>query len=330
MIEFLYNIIASLKVCFKKPLLFLMVMFLLQGCLYVNNTQIDKKDTAFSKFIRGTVYIEDQHLKIRACGSSSIAILKDPEQLLRKHFTVAGERLPSLYIEANASAAGAIDWRLESLYFVSQRPQQCGAKLRGLDYLLESLDGRIQAQISGLEVIISKRDIYTQLKFASQREGNVWKGDIQLAQGRRFKMLLTVEEQPCIDERQQWYSASAEVILNGESHLGCVRRGDTAKKFASGNYSNALSQDSAFIVLDLQQDSSADLIIDFRNGHPLEINQGQWKMLSSEVLELTLGDQSEGDGQSVMLFQVFNNKELRLKGFSEILGSNGLQLLPVK
>ncbi len=330
MIECLSRINSKFQNCLNKFLVLFAVIFLLQGCLYINNTVVEEKEVAFSKFLRGTVYLENQQLKLRACGSSAISTLKDPQQYLRKHFSVAGEYLPSLYIEANASAADAIDWQLDTLYFVSQRPQQCGAKLRGLDYLLESLDGSLQAQVSDRQVIISKQDIYTQLNFSSQRKDNNWKGDLQLPQGRRFVMSLTIDDKPCTDNNQQWYSASAQVRLNGQSYLACVRKGDPIKQFASGSYSNVLSQDSAFIVLDLEQDNSAKLIIDFRNGHPLEINPGQWKMLSNAVLELTVGDQADSDGQSVMLFQVFNNKELRLKGFSEILGNTGLKLLPVK
>ena len=314
----------------NKTLLLVVSMFLLQGCLYINSTAVEQQEPAFSKFLRGTVYVEDQQLKLRACGSSIIAVLKDPKQRLRQHFNKAGEQSPSLYIEANASAAGALDWQLEEVYFVSQRPQQCGAKLRGLDYLLESLDGVLQAQVSGQNVIINKQDIYTQLSFSSQRKGDIWQGDLQLPQGRRFKMSLALNTTNCVDREQQWYSAGAKITLNGESHLACVRRGDPIKKFASGSYSNALSQDSAFIVIDLLSNNSARLILDFRNGHPLNVNQGHWKMLSSEVLELTLGEQADNTEQSVMLFQVFNNKELRLKGFSEILGNSGLKLLPVK
>ena len=155
MIECLSRFNSKFQYCLNKFLVLFAVMFLLQGCLYINNTAPEEKEVAFSKFLRGTVYLE-----LRACGSSAISLLKDPQQYLRPHFNVAGEYLPSLYIEANASAAGAIDWQLDALYFVSQRPQQCGAKLRGLDYLLESLDGRLQAQVSGLQVFVSKQDIY--------------------------------------------------------------------------------------------------------------------------------------------------------------------------
>ncbi|MFT5707412.1 MAG: hypothetical protein ACI9ES_001703, partial [Oceanospirillaceae bacterium] len=161
-----------------------------------------------------------------------------------------------------------------------------------------------------------------------KNQDNTWYGTLQLAQGKQYKMRLKIENKVCLDKSGQWYSLSANLDLNGETHLGCARKGDQFKKFASGNYSNQLANGSAFIVLDLQQDNSAKLILDYRNGHPMIVSKGQWKMLSNQVLELNLNSHDARIAQSVMLFQVFNNHELKLKSFSELLGNKGLKLLP--
>lgn len=308
----------------------LLITLLIQGCLQMNQSKVETQSNAFSKFLRGTVYLENERYKIRACGSSSIAFLSDPNNLLESHFRVAGDTLPSLYIEANTVAENALDWQLGKLYFVSDRPQQCGAKLRGLDYLVESVDAAVQAQVTGTKVVVSKKDIYTQLAFAAKKEANLWKGDLQLAQGRRFKMSLQLIDKPCRSQSNNWYNLSAKISLNGEEYLACARKGDPVKQFASGNYSNFLSRDNAFIVLDLQQNSTAKLILDYRNGHPMIVNDGSWKMLSDDIVELNLEGGNGDIDQSIMLFQVFNNKELRLKGYSELLGNTGLRLLPIK
>ncbi|EPJ51539.1 MAG: hypothetical protein OFPI_17300 [Osedax symbiont Rs2] len=86
---------------------------------------------------------------------------------------------------------------------------------------------------------------------------------------------------------------------------------------------------NAFIVLNLASDHSVDLLLDYRNGHPLVVSKGQWKMHPNQILEVALRPAQLNSEQSVMLFQVFNNSELRLTGFSELLGNNGLKLLPV-
>lgn len=320
------------KIIFKFPLIIMLfsVIFVLQGCLVLTKQPEQPVEKPLTTFLRGTVYLEQQHYKIRFCGSSSIAVLKDPQQHLTRYFNTQSGQLPSLYFEISASAANSIDWELDEVHFSGQNPAQCGTRLRGVTYALMSVDGQLQGQIVDNRVSLNKQDLYTQLVFAAKREKETWRGDLQFPQGRRFKMLIEKQPGECRDSNGQWYSQSATVKLNAETYQVCLRKGDPAKQFASGNYSNALANASAFIVLDLQQDNKARLILDYRNGHPLVINQGDWKMLSDHVLELRLVESAAGGEQSVMLFEVFNNNELRLKGFSELLGSSGLKLLPIE
>ncbi|MEH6445070.1 MAG: hypothetical protein V7784_14330 [Oceanospirillaceae bacterium] len=302
---------------------------ILAGCVTNVKPANNKKLLAFTKLLRGTVYLSESEYKIRLCGSSTIVSLIDQNHLLDMHFLKDNEIKPSLYIEFNAIAVQQLDWQVVDVFFVSQHPQQCGANIQSVEYAINSQDNLWQAHIKENKVVINKSNIYSQLSFNTKKsQYETWYGTLQLAQGRQYDMRLKIENKVCLDKLGQWYSLSANLDLNGEEHLGCARKGEQFKKFASGNYSNQLTNASAFIVLDLQQDNSARLILDYRNGHPMIVNNGRWRMLSNQVLELSLDSQDARIAQSVMLFQVFNNHELRLKGFSELLGNAGLKLLP--
>ena len=302
----------------------------LGGCMAAVQPTAVSENKSFSKLLRGTVYLENSQYKIRLCGTSSFAKLFDPNQQLISHFSVRGDLLPTMYLEFSATAAQSLDWEVDNILFSSVNANGCGLNLQSLDYLVKGKKGLWQARVSDNKVQLSKQNIYSQLEFLSAENAkNSWGGEIVLATGRAYKMNLKITPQVCIDEQQQWYALSAELKLNGESHLGCVRRGDSGIGFNSGKYSNVLSAGNAFIVLNLASDHSVDLLLDYRNGHPLVVSKGQWKMHPQQILEVALHSAQISDEQSVMLFQVFNNNELRLTGFSELLGNNGLKLLPV-
>jgi hypothetical protein len=289
------------------------------------------EEVAFSKFLRGTVYLEGGDYKIRLCGASSIDQLLDPNQFLSKHFFDNKQQIPSLYVEFNAVGANSVDWQLTKLYFISKKPQACGANIQAIDYLVTAKDGQWQADVSDNKVRLVKKNIFTKLTFnALNHVDNKWQAELQLAKGKQYKLKLHVFDRECSDNFGQWYNLSANMYLNSQLHTGCVRKGDRTKSFVSGKYSNALAIDNAFIVLNLEENNTADMIIDYRNGHPMIVSIGHWKMRANQVLELSLLSETNISEQNVMLFQVFNSHELRLKGFSELLGRTGLKLLPIK
>ena len=321
---------------FKKCLIFragllatFMLLFL--GCLPILKDEVAKSEITFGKFLRATVYLEEAGYTIRLCGASSVDLLFDPAQLLTKHFLQGQLQIPSLYVELDASVAQSFDWEVKKLYFISKKPQACGANVQAIDYLIKAKNGQWQADVIKNKVILSKPNIYSQLTFTSKDySNNQWSAQLQLAQGRGYKMTLDITDQECVDDSEQWYSLSASMLLNGELFAGCARKGDSANSFVSGKYTNPLAVDNAFIVLNLEEDNKASLIIDYRNGHPMIVSNGNWKIRSNQVLELNLFSAAPEPEQSVMLFQVYNNHELSLKSFSEQLGKAGLKLLPIK
>lgn len=323
-----------MKICkitpFKSSILGLLLITL-AACVPIVKNTIVAEDIAFSKFLRGTVYLEGSDYRIRLCGASNIEQLFDPDQFLSKHFFDNKQKIPSLYVEFNAVGADNFDWQLTKLYFISKKPQACGANIQSVDYLVKAKDGQWQADVSENKVQLVKRNIFTKLTFnALNHIDNKWQADLQLAQAKQYKLKLHVFNQECIDDFGQWYSLSADMYLNSQLHVGCVRKGDRRKSFVSGKYSNTLAIDNAFIVLNLEENNTADMIIDYRNGHPMIVSNGHWKMRTNQVLELSLLSETNVSEQNIMLFQVFNNHELRLKGFSELLGKTGLKLLPIK
>jgi len=306
------------------------VTLLLSGCMAAVQPAAVNENKSFSKLLRGTVYLENSQYKIRLCGTTTFAKLFDPKQQLISHFTRKGDLRPTMYLEFSGTAAQSLDWQVDKILFSSVKANDCGLSMQSLDYLAKGKKGLWQARVIEDKVQLSKQNIYSQLEFLSvENKKNSWSGEVVLATGRAYKMNLTILQQECMDQLQQWYALSAELRINGESHLGCVRKGDSVTEFNSGKYSNILSAGNAFIVLNLASDNSVKLILDYRNGHPIVVSKGQWKMHPEQILEVALNSTQTSPEQSVMLFQVFNNNELRLKGFSELLGNNGLKLLPV-
>ncbi len=316
---------------FKKLGVLISVLLLLNSCMLVHESLQKAPEKLFVKFLRGTVYLENSEYKFRLCGATTIVDLLDSKQKLFSYFSVNNEIIPSNYVEFDATAIKGLDWQVEKVFFVSQKPKKCGADMRFLDYLIVAKDGLWNATIKKNELVINKQDIYTKLIFLSDLKiKNQWQGAMILPRGKSYKMHLKIIEKLCIDDFDQWHSLSAKLVLNGKKYIGCARKGDESKSFVSGKYSNILADSDAFIALNLFEDKKAELILDYRNGHPMLVIKGAWKVNSNNTLELDLKSNAGIEEQNIMLFQVFNNHELRLKGFSELLGQRGLKLLPVQ
>ncbi|NQZ32344.1 MAG: hypothetical protein HRU06_13820 [Oceanospirillaceae bacterium] len=328
---FLGNVVVSVeKDDMYKKILTCLIAMLMAGCLYQVQPEVLKSQKIFTKHLRGTLYIEKSQYKLRLCGSGRVVNLLDKKNKIFPHIFKNDEFIPSLYIEFEASAIQRIDWQLEKLYFVSKKPNNCGAKVETLDYFVSADNDQWQIEVSDKKVLLNKRNIYSQLAFVSTSEKpNHWRGELVLPHGIHYKMDLTIKDKVCIDDLDQWYSASAKLKLNNETLLGCVRTGGSVKSFVSGKYSNTLSSDQAFIVLNLDEDNSASLILDYRNGQPMIVNTGTWEMLVNQVVSVNLNASDSQLPSSVMLFQVFDSHELKLKGYSDLLGSE-LKLLPIQ
>ncbi|EPJ44480.1 MAG: hypothetical protein OFPII_34470 [Osedax symbiont Rs1] len=317
--------------CFKKLSVISSILLFLNSCASVQNSVQIPPEKLFSKFLRGTVYLENSEYKFRLCGSSAVTNLLDPKQKLFSYFSVNNEIIPSNYVEFDAIAIKDLDWQVERVFFVSQKPKKCGADIQSLDYSIVSKDGLWDATIRKNELVINQQNIYTKLVFLSDlKVKNQWRGTMLLPRGKSYTMHLKIIDKLCVDEFDQWYTLSAKLVLNGKKYVGCARKGDRSKSFVSGKYSNVLADSDAFIVLNLFENEQAELILDYRNGHPLLVNKGTWKVNSNNTLELELKSNAGFEEQNIMLFEVFNNHELRLKGFSELLGQRGLKLLPVQ
>ena len=315
----------------SKYLYVLGVVVLLIGCVDTVKPQSANNQQNFIKYLRGTVYLENSQYELRLCGSSSIVKLLDPNNKLISHIYENNKIIPSMYVEFKAKTVNILDWQLEQLFFISKKPKKCSDKVLTLEYLVTAVEGDWQAEIKDNQVNINKRNIFTPLAFVSSEDKwGHWSGEMLLPKGIRFNMEIVLRYKDCIDALDQWYSLSATLKINREVLEGCARTGGRVESFVSGKYSNLLTVDDAFIVLNLNEDNSAALILDYRSGHPLVVNRGHWKMLENQVIALNLPAASHQLQGSAMLFQVFDNKELRLKGFSELLGGAGLRLLPLE
>jgi len=315
----------------KKLIAILSFTVLLGGCVTTPISPLSEVQKPFSKFLRGTVYLDGNDYKFRNCGATDISTLVDHNEQLETFFNQLDGHFPSLFVEFDAVAAANADWQVEKIYFAANKPKNCTDLANTSRYIISDVKGLWNAEISDEQVSIRKKGIYTQLVFSAQEnQDNKWRASMVLPQGSKYDMSLALKNSSCTDHQQQWYSMSADLVLNGERLTGCVRKSITINNFVSGDYSNILADNAAFIVLSLKENQDVELIIDSRNGNPMVVTSGRWSILPNQVLELSLNSSYSENESTVMLFQVFNNQELRLKGFSEVLGKTGLKLLPIK
>jgi len=315
----------------KNQACVLAISVLLAGCVQTVKPPAIELNKSYKKFLRGTVYVEGANYNLRLCGTGKIVRLLDPNQFLIPHIYLNNEIIPSVYLEFDASAVDTPDWEVDKVYFASKKTGNCGDEIETVDFLVRAVDQQWQAKIKDREVALHKKNIYTQLSFASDISlPDRWKAKMVLPHGISYNLDLQLNERPCIDDQDQWYSLSANLKLNGESLKGCARTGTSVENLNSGKFSNLLSSDDAFIVLNLNSDNSATMILDYRNGHPMLVNNGHWELLENQVIAVKLKALDNSLQDSLLLFQVYDSKELRLKGFSELLGQVGLKLLPIE
>lgn len=306
----------------------LMLVSVFVGCTILPvSSPVDEKGLS-KVFMRGTVSFDDGVFSMRLCNSSNVVTLKDQNNQLLRHFT-KDNLYPSLYVELDVADDQTAAWNVIKIWFVSQKPKRCQLDIRTLDYKINGIDGYWESEVVDNIVSITKKDLYSKLNFINRDVKPLqWKGQLSAGRNKEYKMLLTIKEQVCRDDSDQWYALQATLKLNNEVLLGCVRKGDSSARFIEGNYSSELERDSAFIVLNLQKNNHLKLIIDYRNGHPIVIKEGDWKISENRVLSLNLDRVENDTEQSIILFQMFENRMLRQKGYSDILGKEGLSLLP--
>lgn len=319
------------KTYMKNQVCVLAMTALLAGCLQTVKLPAIEPKKSYTKFLRGTVYIEAASYKLRLCGTGQVVELLDPNKYLIPHIYLNNEIIPSVYLEFDARAANTLAWEVDKVYFTSKKAGNCGEEIETLDFIVSAVDQHWQAKIKDRNVTFHKKNIYTQLSFISDiSKSDRWKAKMVLPHGISYDLDLQLNEKPCIDEQDQWYSLSASLKLNSEKFNGCARTGASIENFNSGKFSNLLSPDDAFIVLNLNTDNSATMIFDYRNGHPMLVNEGQWERLENQVIAVKLKALDNNLQDTLMLFQVYDSRELRLKGFSELLGQAGLKLLPIQ
>jgi len=142
------------KTHMNKQICIVAIFSLLAGCIQVIKPSAVEVDESFTKFLRGTVYIESSGYKLRLCGTGKIVELLDPNKKLIPHIYLNDEIIPSVYLEFDASAVLRLDWQVSKVYFSSQKPHNCGAKIEKVDFLVNAVDHHWQAKINARDVAI--------------------------------------------------------------------------------------------------------------------------------------------------------------------------------
>lgn len=305
-----------------RALFSLCVLLMLVGCETFQPLATSSVD---SVFLRGVIVPEKEHFIFTPCFSREQRSLRDDSSQLLKRYQeqVVGNSLP-VYVELYARQQEDLVWQVQRVLLAGGGSQACEYELQGIQYRAAGADPLWIADVLETGVRVQSYNNLTQLTFPLQEgdgERGKWEGELTSTKGKSFYYTLQIREASCRDEQGAWYSLAATLELDGTLFVGCARAGNLNHLTLAGRYSNGLSAERVFVVLDIQGDSGATMMLDYRNGLPLTVWSGQWQWRKNGKLLL---DFSKEQGP-LLIFKRGLRGNLEQEGFSPALGK-GLRL----
>ncbi len=304
--------------------IFFSTFLFLTGCLGV-------KDTADSsrQLIRGAVNYSQGEFTITPCYSQERRKLQDKRGLVKKRYR---EQTPEgslpVYMELRASPLTDLSWDVSDVQVAGGGSNACEFDLIGIQYRAAGSDPLWIADVLTDSVRVQSYDNLRTLTFPlslSSGSGGIWEGALKSVKNRTHRFRLEILDQSCRDKHNAWYRWTASLDLDGDLFYGCAREGDLTSRSVKGRYSNDLTQENVFVVLDLLDDQKASMLLDYRNGQPLIVMNGVWKWKSSDTLLLEFSEQDGRQQQSFLLLRRTVNGFVQ-QGFSSEFGRAGLSL----
>lgn len=311
----------------KFSVLLVLISMALTGC--VDSLGIKPKNPQI-EFVRGIVSKEAAGFVITPCYSQERRKLEDVRGRLEKRFSeqFLGIDIP-VYMEVQAEQGTDLVWRVDDVVVAGGGSKMCHVDLSGIRFRAEGSDSLWLADILPDAVRIQSYENLRTLRFpVDEFEGRqgIWQGELKNVRGQSHSFRLAVRDQSCKGVGGVWFRWSAELVLDGDLFYGCARRGDLTNRALLGRYSNELSDNEAFVVLDLLADNIATMLLDYRNGQSLIVMKGEWQWKNNDKLLLHFTHQDDQEQESFILFKRTRSGGFVQEGFSPVFGRSSFEL----
>ena len=309
------------------PFYLLLPLFLLSACSPIKPSVDSDKPY---EFIRGAVIKDDDGFTITPCFSQTKRQLVDTSGLLSRRYNEQSptSRLP-VYMELWAYQQVDLAWNLYGVNLAGGGSKACDTDLRNVEYRAGGVNPVWVADVFGDHIRVEIIHELRSMTFPISESPSLpftWQSSITGIKGRTHDLEMQFRRQTCRDAVGAWYPLVAEVNLDGKVLKGCAREGDLMSRSIPGRYSNDLAPDESFVVLDLLVGHQAKLLVDYRNGQPLSILEGNWQLNKSGRLELNFVSVNGLAQQTILVMQRSAKGALVPYGYSEIFGNASLAL----
>lgn len=282
------------------------------------------------EFIRGAVIKGDDGFIMTPCFSQTQRHLLDTSGHLEKRYNEQSpnRNLP-VYMELWAYQQVDLAWQLYGINIAGGGNKACETDMRGVEF---RAGGDKPAWVANvykdhirIEIIRELRSITFPI---TETDGLpfTWQSRITGVKGQEHDLEMQFMRQTCRDSVGAWYPLMAQALLDGKLLKGCAREGNLMSRAIPGRYSNDLSPDEAFIVLDILPNHEAKLLVDYRNGQALSVLEGRWRLNNSGRLELNFESVNGQEQQVLILMQRNATGALEPFGYSDLFGSAHLAL----
>lgn len=299
----------------------------LSGC--IDSLGIKPKNTEV-EFVRGVVSKGPGGFIMTPCYSQERRRLNDSRGLLAKRFTAQSSsvELP-VYMEVKAEQGVDLVWRVDDVMIAGGGSKMCHVNLSTIRFRAQGVNPPWLADILPDRVRVQSYETLQTLNFPIDAYAGIqglWESSLENTNGQSHSFRLELHDQSCTDALNIWYRWSASMLLDDKSFQGCARQGNLTNRALLGRYSNVLTDNEAFVVLDLLPDNAASMLLDYRNGQSLIVMQGTWQWKSSDKLMLHFTQQDGHKQESVLLLRRARSGEFVQEGFSATFGRAGLSL----
>ncbi|MGY8870404.1 MAG: hypothetical protein ACKVJE_08200 [Pseudomonadales bacterium] len=311
----------------KFSVLCIFTAFFLSGC--IDSLGLKSKDTEV-EFVRGVVSKDADGFVMTPCYSQERRRLNDFRGLLAKRFSAQPSNVDlPVYMEVKAEQGVDLIWRVDDVMIAGGGSKMCHVDLSAIRLRAQGVNPPWLSDVLPDSVRVQSYETLQTLHFPmDEYDGvqGVWESSLENTNGQSHSLRLEIRDQSCTDVLNIWYRWSANMTLDGKAFPGCARQGDLTNRALLGRYSNVLTDNEAFVVLDLLPERVASMLLDYRNGQALIVMTGTWQWKSNDKLILHFTQQDGRKQESVLLLKRARSGEFVQEGFSAEFGRSGISL----
>lgn len=308
-----------------RSLLFILILAL-SGCL-----TIAKKPA--QPLQRGWFDIDDGQAFYRPCFSSErFEVNRYPAAINR--YKTSRSKQTSIYIEWLGDLNHTEDdLHIGNLRLLSDNPRSCHQMHDQSLMVAYGDNNRWNVQIKDDFIQVFIDDRRQTLRFPHEPAvvfGNqwIWSSKIELPTGVTHRLELTIEPESFCRAEDDWFSFSANLIVNGREFTGCARRGMLDIGMLNTHYQFPFYVSTRSFDLYLEPDGSVFLREDYHGIQPVVESYGSWQMMPDRRLMIQFAYNQDMLRQEVLVFAIANNGVLVMEQGHSRYGPLGLELVP--